>query len=157
MRVYADTNFLTQLYIRRPESERAESLVASARTDGLNHLPITWLLLVETVNAFEQYVFLSRTVGTVRITVEQASVAHQGFKDDVQSGEFLIEKPVPLLELTNRCNEFARRHTARQGFRVYDLIHVASALLLGCEHFWSFDQRARKLAALEGLKLNTLD
>ncbi|MBI4024534.1 MAG: hypothetical protein HY360_06100 [Verrucomicrobia bacterium] len=31
------------------------------------------------------------------------------------------------------------------------LLHVSAALLLGCDSFWSFDAKASKLAALEGL------
>jgi predicted nucleic acid-binding protein len=34
------------------------------------------------------------------------------------------------------------------------VIHVASALVLGCDIFWSFDAKAKKLAKLEGLKVN---
>ena len=44
------------------------------------------------------------------------------------------------------------QHTARHGFRTYDLLHVASALTLKCDGFWSFDPKASKLAALEGLE-----
>jgi len=33
------------------------------------------------------------------------------------------------------------------------LLHVSSALLLKCDSFWSFDPKASKLAALEGLKI----
>jgi len=32
-------------------------------------------------------------------------------------------------------------------------LHVAQALLLGCDTFLSFDQKANKLAQFEGLKL----
>lgn len=42
------------------------------------------------------------------------------------------------------------------GFRTYDIIHVATALALGCDTFWSFDQKARKLANLQGLVLHPL-
>jgi predicted nucleic acid-binding protein len=43
--------------------------------------------------------------------------------------------------------------TARLGFRTYDLLHVASALVLGCDTFWSFDERTRNLARREELKV----
>ncbi len=55
--------------------------------------------------------------------------------------------------LTGKFEEIILRQTARRGFRVYDVIHVASALLLKCDTFWSFDAKACRLAALEGLKL----
>ena len=35
----------------------------------------------------------------------------------------------------------------------FDLLHVASALVLACDTFWSFDPKASKLAALEGLRI----
>jgi hypothetical protein len=44
------------------------------------------------------------------------------------------------------------RHTAKHGFRTYDLLHVSSALLLKCDTFWSFDPKANRLAGLEGLE-----
>jgi hypothetical protein len=34
------------------------------------------------------------------------------------------------------------------------LFHVASALVLGCDTFWSFDAKAKKLGQLEGLRTN---
>ena len=52
----------------------------------------------------------------------------------------------------SRFEDLVHRHTARHGFRTYDILHVATALTLGCENFWSFDERANKLAALEGLQ-----
>ena len=36
----------------------------------------------------------------------------------------------------------------------YDILLVSSALVLGCDTFWSFDTKPKKLAKLEGLKVN---
>jgi predicted nucleic acid-binding protein len=58
-----------------------------------------------------------------------------------------------LAELEQQFEELALRHTAKHGFRTYDLLHVASALVLKRDTFWSFDPKASKLAALEGLKV----
>ena len=57
-----------------------------------------------------------------------------------------------LPELEAPLEELALSHTANHGFRTYDLIHVASALILNNSEFWSFDPKASKLAALEGLR-----
>ena len=59
-----------------------------------------------------------------------------------------------LALLEEAFHTLAHRHTARHGFRTYDILHVATALLLGCDTFWSFDAKAKKLAKLEGLKTN---
>jgi predicted nucleic acid-binding protein len=56
------------------------------------------------------------------------------------------------LELEGQFEELSLRRTARYGCRTYDLVHVASALLLGCDALWSFDTKATHLAQLEGLK-----
>ena len=38
------------------------------------------------------------------------------------------------------------RQTAARGFRTCDLLHVAQALIPGCDTFWSFDEKANALA-----------
>ena len=52
-----------------------------------------------------------------------------------------------------RCSELARRFVARLGSRTLDTLHVASALELKAERFWTFDERQAKLARAAGLKL----
>ena len=49
--------------------------------------------------------------------------------------------------------ELADRHSARLGTRSLDLMHVAAALLLKADVFFSFDERQRKSAKAEGLKV----
>ncbi|MGH9609315.1 MAG: PIN domain-containing protein [Bryobacteraceae bacterium] len=52
------------------------------------------------------------------------------------------------------CCRLARRHAARLGSRTLDALHVASALELKAERFWTFDERQEKLARAEGLKMS---
>ena len=49
--------------------------------------------------------------------------------------------------------ELADRYSARLGTRSLDLMHVSAALLLKTETFLSFDERQRKAAKAEGLKV----
>lgn len=154
MELYADSNFITRLYLERPETPNAELMLSEARAEGLARLPITWLLRIETINAFEQSVFVSRSAGRPRVTPEQASIARTNFLDDLNRRAFLHTSELSLVTLLDRAERLALRYTAKHGFRTYDLLHVASALALECGMFWSFDERARKLARLEGLKTN---
>ncbi len=149
MKTYADTNFFTYLYLEDSGSSRADALVSKQHPA----LPITWLLNIEVINAFEQATFSGYGEAQRRITPELAAACQQMFRDDLKDGVVMQTAEVPLHALTRLFEELSLRHTARHGFRTYDILHVASALLLKCHTFWSFDKRASKLAKLEGLKI----
>lgn len=48
--------------------------------------------------------------------------------------------------------DLARRHGAEIGVRTLDSLHVACALELNADRFWTFDERQAKLAKAQGLK-----
>ena len=150
MKPYADTNFLTRLYLDLPEIAAVDALGAEPRTAGVS-LPITWLHRVELCNALQLYVFRSAALHR-RVTVEQAAIAWASFKEEMRRPSRLFAALVPVVELENQAEELSLRHTRHRGFRTYDLLHVASALLLECDTFWSFDIKALQLAKLEGFK-----
>jgi predicted nucleic acid-binding protein len=82
-----------------------------------------------------------------------AAAAHARFEEDGANPASLLRMAtVGLPDLERQFHELCRRHTAKHGFRTYDLLHVSATLLLDCDTFWSFDEKANKLAALEGLK-----
>lgn len=153
MSPYADTNFFTRAYLELSESSKADHLLTLARKGESTPLPVTWLHRVETLNAFQLHVYLARETGRAFISPEQAALAYANYVGDLQTAEFLRTVAFSLPELERQFEELALRHTARHGFRTYDLLHVASALLLKCDTFWSFDSKASKLAAMEGLKV----
>ena len=150
MKPYADTNFLVRLYLDVEETERAVRLVQK-EDSRKTMLPVGWLHRVEMTNALQSYVFLSRQGRGRRISPEAAQAAHASFRSDLQQTRLLAPADLTVAELEGQFEELALRHTARYGFRTYDLLHVASALLLGCDTFWSFDLKALSLARLEGL------
>ena len=154
MKPYADTNFLTRLYLLLPGTSEAAQEMDRLRNNGKEALPITWHHRLETINAFQLLVFSSGlSPHQPRVTAEQAAAAHANFRSDLSKPTFFRQAPLILGELEHQFEELALRHTARHGFRTYDLLHVASALVLKCDAFWSFDGKASKLAALEGLKI----
>ena len=150
---YADTNFYTRVYLQLPESAEADRLLSNAKESEAAPLPLTWLHRVEILNAFQLHVFQAHDAGQSYISAKQAALAHGNFRSDTQKSEFLRSVVIPDAELEAQFGELSLRRTARHGFRTYDLLHVASALLLGCDTFWSFDARATHLAKLEGLKV----
>ena len=76
------------------------------------------------------------------------------FEEDLAQGSFLREEPLTLEEITPQFRNLVAHHTARHGFRTYDVLHVAAAQVMQCQGFWSFDAKARHLARLEGLKVH---
>jgi predicted nucleic acid-binding protein len=150
---YADTNLLSRLYLRVSESELIKKRIEGVAELGGAPLPVTWLHRAETINALQLYVFEGKNPGQVRITSEQAAAAHATFKSDIAEGAFLRAAEIDFDELGAEFENLSLRHTAKHGFRSYDILHVASALILGCDCFWTFDTKARRLAALEGLSI----
>lgn len=153
MRPYADTNFFPKLYLVLPDSPRATALLHHAQRELAPPLPITWLHRLEIVNALQLQVFAGRMSGQQRITPEQAAAAQASFREDLTRTDFLRVTQLLQERLLDKFEDISLRHTARLGFRAYDVIHVASALLLDCDTFWSFDAKASRLAKMEGLAL----
>jgi predicted nucleic acid-binding protein len=151
MKPYADTNFFARLYLPLPESNEADRLLEAARKGPA--VPVTWLHRMELVNAFEISVWLGRQGGHPSVSAQQAAVALATFREDLEARAFLVLANPDPAKLESAFEETAQRHTAKHGFRTYDILHVVSARILGCDLFFSFDQKARKLAALEGLQI----
>ncbi len=156
MKPYADTNFFTRLYLTLDESLTADTWADAARRGETAPIPVSWLNRIEFANALQLHVFVGQHPGHTRVTPEQAAIALATFREDLAVQAFLRPVRLPETEFERQAEALALRHTARHGFRTYDLLHVAAALLLGCDTFWSFDARALKLARLEGLRLASM-
>jgi predicted nucleic acid-binding protein len=153
MSPYADTNFFTRFYLELPDSHLADDLIESAFKNQAKGIPVTWLHRLETINAFQLHVFVAKSPGQPHVTPERAALALANFRSDSANNLFLQNTLLPSDKLESQFEELSLRHTARHGFRTYDLLHVASALVLECDTFWSFDPKANKLARLEGLRV----
>lgn len=155
MKPYADTNFLTRLYLYIARSDEAIERVGAGQSEKSVVLPVIWLHRVELINTFQFYVFLSRQGRVPRITPETAQAAHASFHSDLRESNFLVPASVLLSDVEAQFEELSLRYTSKHGFRTYDVLHVSSALVLGCDEFWSFDTKASELASLEGLSVGT--
>lgn len=150
---YCDSNVFVRLYVEMPDSETVLARLARLRRESDGLLPITWLHQLEITNALQQMVFLARSGQGGRITPELAAIALARFDEDIATRNGVGQVTLPTDDLLRVTRQLSQRHTARHGTRAYDIAHVASALLLKCDTFWSFDAKACKLAKLEGLKV----
>lgn len=152
MNVYLDANFLVRMYLELPGCEEAVRLLNSrSGRRAWPHL-VTHLLRFEVINAFQRLVFESRSGGQWRVTAESAAMALADFEKDLGDGVFLARSPLTLEDIESEFDALVARFTAKEGFRTYDLVHVASAQTLKCGKFLTFDDKAKKLATLAGLK-----
>ncbi|MGH9470847.1 MAG: type II toxin-antitoxin system VapC family toxin [Terriglobia bacterium] len=141
MNAYADSSFLLSLYSVDAHSQSAAALVRQ-------HQPVfclTPFLEAEFSNAVELGVFVKR------YTAREARAVRDYFLSHIRSGVFrACDFPPDAYPLARTLSS---RHTAKLGTRALDVLHVASALVLKAEVFFTFDQRQQRLARAEGLRL----
>jgi predicted nucleic acid-binding protein len=138
--VYADTSVFVSLYLPDAHSEEAHrSMLRRPR------LWLTSLHRAEWIHAVEQHVFQRR------ISAREAQQVLRMFEQDREAALW-IESDMPE-QVWEACITLGRRYAARLGVRTLDTLHVACALELQAEVFWSFDQRQVKLAQAAGLKI----
>ena len=143
MNAYADTGFVVTLYKEETTSTRAAALMAKQTAS----VWLSQLGVLEFRNALHLAVFRGD------VTADDAAIMQRLFQEDVANGIFTIA-PIPATELFAKAIELADRHSAAIGTRSLDLLHVAAALLLNAELFFSFDERQCHAAKAEGLKIN---
>ena len=138
MTVYADTSFFVSLYLDDQHSAKARSRVLTS--------PVwfTPFHLAEWAHAISQHVFHGYMSPS-----ESLRINRQLENDRSAQMWIAVELPPEVFEL---CADLARRYGPRLGVRTLDSLHVACALELKAEQFWTFDERQLKLAKAVGLK-----
>jgi predicted nucleic acid-binding protein len=139
MSVYADTSFLVSLYVLDANSERAAARVKQAKFPVL----LTSLGELELTNAISLRLFRKE------LAPSKIKAAHALVRKDLIDGVLLV-KPLAT-GIFERAMRMARRRTPQLGTRTLDVLHVASALELKAEMFYTFDRNQEKLARAEGL------
>lgn len=141
MTVYVDSSFLISSYFTDAHSAHADRFMA-----GQPKVFLTPFNRSELAVAIFQQVFLKRS------ELVAAEQAWKDFGNDCRSGIWrLVEFPERAWE-TNIG--LARRFGQALGVRMLDSLHVASALELKVQKFWTFDDRQARLAQAVGLDTN---
>ena len=140
MTTYADTSFVASLYLGDSHSHTADQMLLT-----LTECFLTPLHRAEWFHAIAQHVF--RGI----ITEAKAGELHSLFELDIKTGPWReVALPEHALDL---CADLGRRYGPKLGIRTLDTLHVACALELNAERFWTFDERQAKLAKAQGLKI----
>lgn len=141
MSVYADLSFIVSLYVTDVHSADARR-----RVQGAPALILTPFHRAEWAHVLAQHQFR----GT--LTSKDAQRFDAQFISDVAAGVF-HESVVPE-RACELCADLARRHGPRLAMRTLDSLHVASAMELNAERFWTYDERQAKLAKAQGMKIS---
>ena len=136
---YADSSFFVSLYLKDTHSTTALEMAKSRPK-----LWLTPLHVAECFHAFGQQVYFGKLAAAVA-----ERLCDQLRRD--RAANIWQEAPIPELAF-ERSAELARHYAPKLGTRTLDSLHVACALELKAERFWTFDDRQAKLARSEGLK-----
>lgn len=137
---YADTSFLISLYTPDANSSRAAKMMGAKPM-----MLLTPFGELELLNALELRGFRKE------LSHREVKRARDAFESDRDGGIFSLQ-PAPTL-LYEVAARISRRHAFRLGARTLDILHIASALILKVEAFYTFDERQRDLAKAEGLRI----
>ena len=138
MIVYVDSSFLVAAYIR--DAHSAEVL---RRLSAKPKIGLTPFNRSELANAIYRQAFLRR------LALTDAQSAWNNFGGDLRAGIWEYgDFPGQSWET---CASLAQRHGPSLGVRTLDSLHVACALELKAERFWTFDDRQARLAEAVGL------
>ena len=138
MTTCTDSSFLVSFYIQDVHS--IESIRRKTKSPSV---VVTPLNRAELAHAIHQHAFRGE------LSQFACQRAWSEFQQDCAQGIWI---PVALPELTwERSIDLAQRYGPTLGIRTLDSLHVACALELRAQRFWTFDERQARLAEAVGL------
>ena len=140
MVVFADTSFLFAVY-----GNDAHTPVALSWLRETGHtVRISELADFELCNAL-RFAEFSR-----RLASGNAARFLAQYESDCAAGRIRIEI-CNLADIVREAKRLSGMHTATQGHRSFDILHVATALVRRADKFLTFDENQKKLAEAEKL------
>lgn len=140
MVTYADTSFLFSLYGNDVNTPKAVAWMKSQK----NPLTLNSLGEYELGNALRFAEFRKA------IASGEAALFWAQFETDRASGRLSIQVS-NLADVIDEAKRLSATYTLAGGHRGFDILHVASALILGVGQFLTFDANKKKLAGAEGM------
>lgn len=136
-----DASFLVSLYVLDANSAKASARMKRAAMPLL----LTDIGKIEILNAMGFRLFRKE------LRPAEAKAAYGLFRQDAEAGVVQI---VPLPGAAyERAEQIARTNTPHLGTRTLDVLHVAGALVLKADVFYTFDEKQAQLATAVGLRL----
>ncbi len=148
MNGFPDTSFLCSLYRRQVHSPRAIAFMAKL----IGPLPVSTFLLLEFRQSLRLQARLHAQDKTKGFPKHEAALMLRDLQSDL-AAKVLEAVPVDWADVHQIAERLSATHTDRNGHRLADIMHVATALHLGAAEFLTFDDNQRLLARAEGMKI----
>jgi predicted nucleic acid-binding protein len=137
---YVDSSFLVAFYVLDVHSQEAVRRMAKRP-----EISLTPFNRSELANAIYRQKFHGRPTAS-------PDMAWRAFESDLSLG---VWKSVAFPDRAwETCIALARKYGPTFGVRTLDSLHVACALELKAQRFWTFDERQARLAEAVGLNTN---
>jgi len=143
---YPDTSFLYGFYLKQSTSPAAAAHAATMKEP----LHLTELLRYEFRQSLRFQVWRRALNPREGVARADADAALSQLEADLQNGVAALA-PCDLQGVLAHADDLSQRFTIKEGFRSFDVLHVATALQLAAEEFLTFDEKQRRLAAAAGL------
>ena len=142
--VYVDTSVIVKLYLRETYSREASDWI-SANNEAI---PKTIFHELEFTNAIRLKQFRNE------MSNREAGIVFQRFNKHEKESIF-YRPQINWSDAFTRSLELSKNPTKTTGSRSLDIIHVASALSMGADRFFTFDEKQSQLASAAGLQTVT--
>jgi predicted nucleic acid-binding protein len=146
MIAYPDTSFLCAFYRKQVNSSRAATHFAQMP----EALHVASPLLFEFRQSIRWQVFLHTKDPSKGYDRPTAQAALAKLQAEIASGAVVVV-PVDWADVASIAERLSAQHTWTEGYRGFDVLHVATALHLGASEFLTFDAKQKDLAESEGL------
>jgi predicted nucleic acid-binding protein len=140
--VYIDTSVIVKLYAREEHSYNISKWIIKNDKAIL----LTMFHELEITNAIQLKGFRSD------IDADQAAWILSTFENHKKKGVY-YHPAINWAETWTTAIDLSRKHTYQLGSRSLDIMHVASAITLKSQHFFTLDERQARLAYAAGLTL----
>ena len=143
--IYVDTSVIIKLYFKEEYSQEASSWLK----ENNEAIPLTSFHELELINAIHLKQFRTE------ITPDETRLILSRFEEHEISGIY-YRPQLDWSAIFIHAIDLSKKHSASIGSRSLDILHVASALSIKADRFLTLDDRQTRLAALAGLKIETI-
>jgi predicted nucleic acid-binding protein len=143
--LYVDTSVIVKLYIKEEHSLDTSNWLK----ENNEAIPLTIFHELEFNNAINLKEFRTE------IRTDEIRLIIAKFAKHESKGVY-YRPQISWTDTFQYAVDLSRKYTGKTGSRTLDILHVASALSIKADRFFTFDERQSRLASLSGIRIVSL-